>query len=118
MRRGKDKWRELQDKINVVVEEWRREHPEATLTEIETMVDLKLADVRKEMVEDLALEGRTADLSALPREERPHCPQCGEPIVANGKQKRRLVTDHEQTIELERSKAYCPHCQVSFFPSG
>ena len=118
MAKKKDKWKDLFEGIGEAIAKWRRENPGATLSEIEEAVDSRLAPVRAEMVEDLAGEGRTADLTALREEERPSCPGCGRPVVANGKQRRRLTTEREQTIELERSKAYCPHCQVSFFPPG
>ena len=118
MTEKRSKWEDLFERIGEAIGEWRQENPEATLTEIEEAVDRRLAPVRAEMVEDLAQEGRTADLTALTEEERPSCPQCGKAVVANGRQRRRLTTEREQTIELERSKAYCPHCQVSFFPLG
>ena len=111
-------WEELFEEMAEVVAAWREAHPEATLTEKEEAIDSRLAEVRRQMVEDVAMAGRTADLAKLPEEERPRCPQCGKPVVANGKQRRRLTTEREQTIELERSKAYCAHCQVSFFPPG
>ena len=111
-------WDELFDLVAQAVSEWRRKHPRAKLTEIEKAVDRHLSEVRVQMVQDLAQQGETADLTQLEEEERPRCPECGRAVVGNGKQKRRLRTDHEQTIELERSKAYCAHCKVSFFPSG
>ena len=113
-----DKWRELQDKINAAIAEWRREHPEATLTEIEEVVDSQLATVRTQMVEDLAQGGRTADLKRLAQEERPQCPHCGQGVAANGKGRRKLKTSYGRMIELERDQAYCTHCEVTFFPSG
>ena len=113
-----EKWRDLQDRINAAIAEWRRENPEATLTEIEEAVDSRMAEVRAKMVEDVALEGRTVDMKRLPREERPRCPRCGRPAAANGKGRRKLKTFHGQTIELERHQAYCQHCEVTFFPSG
>ena len=118
MSEQQEKWRDLQDKINAAVEEWRREHPEATLTEIEEAVDSRIADVRTRMVEDLAQGGRTAKLARLAKEERPECPRCGQPVVANGKGKRKLKTYRGEVIELERDQAYCTHCEVTFFPSG
>jgi tRNA(Ile2) C34 agmatinyltransferase TiaS len=114
----REKWEKLQAKINAAVAEWRLEHPEATLTEIETVVDVRLAEVRRQMVEDLAQQGRNADLEQLTLEERPRCPHCGRTVVANGKGRRKLKTDYGQTIELERHQAYCTHCEVTFFPSG
>ena len=70
------------------------------------------------MVQELALESELADIRRLERAERPKCPVCVRPLSANGRDQRTLVTDYEQGVELERSKAYCTHCKVSFFPSG
>jgi hypothetical protein len=117
MSEQREKWRELQERVNETIAAWRREHPEATLTEIEEAVDWRLAEMRRQMVEDLAHEGRTADLKRLPREERPPCPRCGEPAAANGRGRRKLKTVYGTTIELERDQAYCTHCEVTFFPS-
>lgn len=113
-----DKWQELQGRVNATIAEWRREHPEATLTEIEEAVDSRIAWVRTRMVEDLAQGGRTADLKRLTKEERPLCPKCGQPMAANGKGRRKLKSFHGQVIELERDQAYCSQCEVTFFPSG
>ena len=118
MNEQQEKWRELQDKINAAIAEWRQEHPEASLTEIEEVVDSQIAEVRTKMVEDLAQGGRTADLKQLAKEERPRCPKCGQPVAANGKGRRKLKTIRGQVIELERDQAYCTHCEVTFFPSG
>jgi len=112
-----EKWRDLQEKVNAAIAEWRREHPEATLTEIEQVVDEQLGGMRRQMVEDLAQQGRSAELKGLSAEERPHCPGCGRPAVANGKKGRKLKTSYGQEIELERDQAYCQHCAVTFFPS-
>jgi len=113
-----DKWQSLQEKINAAIEAWRREHPEATLTEIEEAVDTRLASMRREMVQDLAQEGRTANLRKLPKEERPKCPRCGQRVAANGKGKRKIRTVYDEVIELERHQAYCQSCELTFFPSG
>jgi tRNA(Ile2) C34 agmatinyltransferase TiaS len=99
------------------VEAWRREHPEATLTEIEEVVDRQVGKLRRQMVEDLAQGGRTAKLKEMPEEERPRCPRCGQRVVANGKGLRRLKTVYGQIIELERDQAYCTHCEVTIIPS-
>lgn len=111
-------WEDLYQEASEVTRRWRREHKRATLTEIEETVDQELARVRAQMIQDLAMASEMADVRSMAREERPKCPQCGRPAVANGRQKRRLTTDQEQVVELNRSKAYCRHCQLSFFPSG
>lgn len=117
MSEQQEKWRELQERFNRAIEEWREAHPEATLTEIEEFVDSQAAIVRRQVVEDVAHAGRTAKLKGMPKEERPRCPRCGQPMVANGKGRRKLKTYHGQVIELERDQAYCIHCEMTFFPS-
>jgi uncharacterized protein with PIN domain len=112
------KWDELYKEARREVQRWRREHKQASLTEIEETVDAELARMRAQMIQDLALASDSANLKQLAKEDRPRCPQCGQPLVANGQQQRQLTTDHEQGISLERSKGYCRQCQVSFFPSG
>lgn len=112
------KWDELYEEASREVQRWRQKHKKATLTEIEDTVDNELAKMRAQMIQDLALASETADLRSMAREERPKCPQCGRPLVANGQQTRAVVTDYEQEVKLKRSKGYCRHCKLSFFPSG
>lgn len=114
----KGKWAEMYEKASEEVTSWRRGQKKATLTEIETNVDEQLAKVRARMVEDLAMESELADIKGVKKEQRPKCPKCEKVMQANGKQKRRIVTEYEQTIELERSHAKCAECGHNFFPSG
>ena len=111
-------WDDLMRRIRKTVREWQDENPTATLTEIENAVDDELSVARVELIEELALQARSRDLKEIPLAERPKCPKCGRAVVANGKQSRTLTTNHDKRIQLERSKAYCKHCEVSFFPSG
>jgi uncharacterized protein with PIN domain len=115
---GQKKWGELYEEASQEVLRWRRKHKKATLTEIEDTVDNELARMRAQMIQDLAVASETADIRTMAKEERPKCPQCGHPLVANGRQKRELTTDYEQGVELKRSKGYCRRCKLSFFPSG
>ena len=111
-------WDDLVRRIRKAVQEWRDENPTATVTEIENTVDNELSVARVELIEEMALQARSRDLREIPLTERPKCRECGRPVVANGKQSRTLTTNHDKRIQLERSKAYCKHCEVSFFPSG
>ena len=115
---GQKKWDDLYEEASREVLRWRSKHKRATLTEIEETVDSELAKMRAQMIQDLAMASETADIGKLAQEERPLCPHCGRPLVANGKQKRVLATDYEQGVTLQRSKGYCQHCKLSFFPSG
>lgn len=117
MKKGRS-WDELFAEAEAHVRQWRAGNKRATWTEIENEVDAQLAVVRARMVQELALASKLVDIRRLERAERPKCPVCARPLSANGRDQRTLVTDHEQRVELERSKAYCSHCKVSFFPSG
>jgi RNase P subunit RPR2 len=108
------KFEEASENLN----EWRKQKPKATFTEIENSVDKQLAQVRTEMIKELAMESELTDFKQLKGKERPKCPGCGKPLAANGKQKRRLRTTQGEEVELERRKGYCRDCRASFFPPG
>lgn len=110
------KWDDLYEEASQEVLRWREKHKKATLTEIEDTVDAELAKMRAQMIQDLAMASELANLNDMSVEERPRCPQCGEPLSANGRQKRQLVTEYEEAITLTRSKGTCPHCGASSFP--
>jgi hypothetical protein len=114
----KRNWDDLFAEAEAAVREWRTKHKRATWAQIENEVDTRLAVVRAQMVQELALESELANIKRLEQDKRPKCPLCERPLSANGQDRRQIVTDHEQVVELERSKAYCSHCKVSFFPSG
>jgi ribosomal protein S27AE len=115
MRKSKT-WDDLFAEASEEVRRWRREHKKATLTEIEDTVDSELAKMRARMIQDMALASELANLDEVSIEERPRCPRCGEPLSANGRQERQLVTEYEEAITLTRSKGVCPHCGASSFP--
>ena len=111
-------WRELSEKVLSTVREWRLGHPRATFSEMETVLDEQLDRQRAQMLEDLALASELADLSLLPPEKRPKCPECGRALGPRGKPERQLQTEGDQQITLKRSYGVCPTCKVGFFPSG
>lgn len=111
-------WTDLFQQASEQVSDWRQQNLRASFTEIENTVDKKLAQVRAAMIKELAHESELTDFKQLPEEKRPQCPSCGRPLVSNGQQMRKLVTSHEQEMVLERSKGYCRHCRVSYFPPG
>lgn len=116
--KNRDNWKSTFEQVSREVSSWREQHPRASFSEIEHEVDRQLAKVRVNMIQELALESELRNIRQLPTAKRPACPSCGKPLVSNGRQKRRLVTSYEQEVELERSKGYCRHCRVSFFPPG
>lgn len=108
MTEEKRTWQALYEEAEETVKGWRKTHPKATFTEIEGKVDEEMARVRAQMIQDMALESASADFRGKAATERPKCPECGVAVQANGEKPRRLVTDHEQSVELQRSQARCP----------
>jgi hypothetical protein len=96
--------------------EWRLQHPDATLTEIEAALDQRWYRVRARMLEDLALRSKAANWQATRAAEPPNCPDCGRPLVRRGQQPRTLKTHGGQDITLTRSYGYCPTCKKGHFP--
>ena len=111
-------WQELMKTASEEMEKWRKENKQARFTDIEREVDGRLAVVRRQILEDMLLASESADIRSQAEGMRPKCPGCGVELRSEGKQKRRLTTEHEQTIELNRSYASCPECGMSFFPPG
>jgi YgiT-type zinc finger domain-containing protein len=108
------RWRQLSEDVLVGMKEWRQAHPKATLREIETALDEKLAKVRARMLADVALVSPATDLVAS--QERVNCPQCGQEMEAHGQEERTLTTTGNQDVVLRRSYAVCPACGAGLFP--
>ena len=108
------RFRQLSEEVLVGMKEWRQAHPKATLREIETALDDKLAKVRARMLEDVARVSRAADLVASG--ERIACPQCGREMEARGQAERTLTTTGNQEVVLQRTYAVCPACGAGLFP--
>jgi uncharacterized protein with PIN domain len=112
------RWRALGEEVESAMKAWRLGHPRATLSEMETALDEQLDRQRARMLEDMALASEVTDLAQVPKEERPVCPHCGQPLESRGKDERRLQTVGDQELTLKRSYGACPTCGVGFFPSG
>ena len=95
---------------------WRREHPRATLTEIEEAVDERLAAVRTRLLVETVMTSPAACFGGVPRAERPRCPECGERLLSRGQAERTLATTHGQDLRLRRSYGHCPACGLELFP--
>ncbi len=102
------------------MKEWRLAHPRATMYEIESETERRLAKLQAQMMQDMAMASEAADVVAAKahEEEVPRCPQCGGVMQARGKRRRRLTGRHDQSVELERSYLECPACGTGIFPPG
>lgn len=109
-------WRQVCAEAVTGMAEWRRQHPKATLAEIEAALDDHLGNVRARVLEDAALASRAADLRPTAEGERPLCPRCGVPLEHQSRAVRSLSTHYGRTIHLHRSYAVCPACGEALFP--
>src|SRR3712207_4757461 len=104
-------WHALSEDLLTGIHEWRQQHPKATLREMETEVDARLARLRARMLEDMALTSAAADWTAAQAPDQPQCPQCGVPLQPRGKHPRTLQTHGGRELVLDRHYGVCPSCQ-------
>jgi hypothetical protein len=96
--------------------DWRREHPRATMREIEDAVDEQMDAMRAQMLGDVAVESGAARFAGKNSRERPVCQACGCPLISNGAAERTLTTTGGREVHLRRSYAHCPGCELELFP--
>ena len=111
-------WEGASKEMMTGMKAWRKEHPHATLTEMEDELDRRMNQLRGEMITDMAQASALTDIQAIPEEERPKCPECGTPLGPRGQHARSLTTSGDAQITIERSYAVCPQCKAGFFPPG
>ena len=67
---------------------WRRAHPKATLTEIETAVFEAMQKLQAQALGEVVQASSAADLAAQSSAERPRCSTCGGQLEPRGRQRR------------------------------
>jgi YgiT-type zinc finger domain-containing protein len=92
---------------------WRKQHPKATLDEIETGLNRQVALLRAAVLAETV-----ATSKAVKAEGEVVCPVCGTQMKHEGQHKRKLKTYGGQVLELAREYLRCPRCGQGFFPSG
>lgn len=110
-------WREVSDEVLNGMKEWRLQHPQATLSEIEAALDEYLNRLRARMLEDAALASVATDWDSTSGTV-PMCPQCGKPLQARGRHRRQLQTHGGQSLMVQREYGVCPACHAGLFPPG
>ena len=116
MEGGKEKSEaEVEGKMEAELREgmqaWRKQHPKATLDEIETELNRQVALLRAAVLAETV-----ATSKAVKAEEEVVCPVCGTKMVREGQHKRKLKTYGGQALELVREYVRCPRCGQGFFP--
>jgi ribosomal protein S27AE len=100
------------------INHWRKEHPKATLREIEAAVDERMNQLRAQLIQEVVQMSEAGEWSEAPQEDRPRCERCGNVLLARGKQTRFLQTNGGEALKLERSYGTCPDCGQGIFPPG
>jgi ribosomal protein S27AE len=93
---------------------WRQAHPKATWAEIEAAVEAQLGPLRAALLRETAMASDAAQLAR----DVPACPECGGRLTAAGARRRRLRSEEDVVLELERTYARCPACGTGLFPPG
>jgi hypothetical protein len=113
------KWAAVSEEVLSGMRDWRAQHPQATLTEIEREVDSRLAGMRTRLVEEVAVQSRaTAWHRRVGAEAAPGCSDCGEALQPRGQRVRRLKAHGGQELTIRREYGVCPHCGQGHFPPG
>jgi RNase P subunit RPR2 len=110
-----ERWEDQGAEMFAAVAHWRAAHPKATLAEIEHAVDEQMYRLRARMIEQAAQASAAAEGQAS---QGLVCEQCGQPLQARGRAKRRWQTHGGQEVEMERTYVTCPQCGGGFFPPG
>lgn len=91
-------------------------HPHATWAETEAAVDGALSGLRRDMLAASVQDHALADFRDA--KERPSCSHCGSPLHANGQVIRKVLTQGDEVVEVERTRGRCPACGAGIFPPG
>jgi len=112
-------WRTLAESVAEELTAWRRAHPRATLTEIETVVEDVGQRLRARALEQVVAASAAVDLAVQPETERPVCAACGGRLEPRGRQRRRIRPARQRVpLEVDRSYAVCASCGAGLFPPG
>lgn len=106
----KQRWEALSSQAMEDLIRWREAHPAATFAQIEHEMDERMADIRARML------GELAALTALGEPALATCSECGRAMQSAGRHQRKLKTQRQREVSIERDYARCPKCGVGFFP--
>lgn len=112
-------WQAASQAVAQALAEWRRAHPKATLTEIETAVFEAMQKLQAQAMGEVVQASSAADVAAQPADERPRCPMCGGQLEPRGRQRRKIRPARQRAaLDLDRTYAVCATCGAGLFPPG
>lgn len=113
---GMSPWHEIGARVFEEMNGWRREHPRATLAQIEAAVENRLDFLRAELIQqEIAVR---AQAEAAGGSERPPCATCGRAMEARGTRERSVTVQGNRPVRLRRRYMVCPVCDTGHFPPG
>lgn len=107
---GRDAPGDVLAEVATAVADWQATHPQASLAEMEAVVEGQLGRVRSWLV------GQAITRQAAAVEET--CARCSAPLVSRGTQVRTLRVPGDGRLRLTRAYATCPDCDRGLFPPG
>lgn len=108
-------WQQQAEEAVARIAHWRQSHAQATLAQIERAVDEQMNRLRAQLIEEVAQASAAAGSESNAGRV---CEQCGQPLQARGRARRRWQTQGGQQVEVERTYVSCPRCGGGFFPPG
>lgn len=112
-------WQAASQAVAQELAEWRRAHPKATLTEIETAVFEAMQRLQAQAMGEVVQASAAVDLTTQSPSDRPRCPTCGGQLEPRGRQRRRIRPARQRVaLDLDRSYAVCATCGAGLFPPG
>ena len=111
-------WQELAGEVLSGMKEWRLQHAQARLGEIERAVDERLGKLRVRLLEDVAMASDAVEAGMSGEGKGIVCPHCGVRIEGRGQHERQLTSHYNQSVRLKRRYGVCPKCGAGFFPPG
>lgn len=97
------------DEIRSGLCDWRREHPTASLSEIDAEVERRYQEMLTETIEALASAEQPEEIV---------CPHCQQLMQRRGQQQRTVQGRGGKQITLRRPYYVCPACGTGLFPPG
>jgi uncharacterized protein with PIN domain len=91
---------------------WEEHTPQPTLNQIEERVLVSRKKVSEALLQQVLSDQENGSLV-----EAVKCPKCGQPMEDKGKEIKRVET-RAGSVQLERTRYYCPNCKIGFFPPG
>jgi hypothetical protein len=116
-----ERWRDLSGEVGAELAAWRAAHPRASWRAIEEALEASWVKVRARLLGEAAATSPAREVKGAETAgegEAVSCPRCGAALRGRGRTLRRLTTQGDQEVTVERRYAQCSACGVGLFPPG